>query len=143
MMIAEPDDAEAFSWQLEALLLESLRRDMPQAANGAICLAERADCGHLLVGLSGSTSYGWFLIKLLWVAPEVRRRRLASALVSRALTLARERGCHSAWLDTSNPMAHAFYLRLGFADFGHLENGPDQFPQTHRRWFMRRDLTLS
>lgn len=139
-MVIEPDNAEAFSGQLETLLLESLRRDLPQAANETISLAEYAADGQLLAGLSGSTAYGWLLIKLLWVAPEARRQGFASRLVGQALEMARERGCHAAWLDTSNPAAHAFYLRLGFADFGRLENGPGQFPETHRRWFMRRDL---
>ncbi|MFV2052382.1 GNAT family N-acetyltransferase [Aliiroseovarius sp. YM-037] len=87
--------------------------------------------------VSGSTAYGWLLIKVLWVAPQMRRQGLGRALVADAFRRARELGCHSAWLDTSDKDAKQFYVALGFEVFGSLRNQADQAPPGHQRWFLK------
>jgi hypothetical protein len=55
--------------------------------------------------------------------------------VAQAEGRARERGCHSAWLDTFSFQARGFYEKLGYEEFGRLEYPPD-----HYRHFMRKRL---
>jgi hypothetical protein len=38
--------------------------------------------------------------------------------MDRAEVHARERGCHSAWLDTFSFQARGFYEKLGYDEFG-------------------------
>ncbi|WP_170336607.1 GNAT family N-acetyltransferase [Ruegeria arenilitoris] len=135
--LIEETDSEDLALELEASLLNELSRRRPQGVNSTIELVCHKD-GVLKGGLLGTTSYGWFLLKILWVAPPFRRQGLARALFDRACTLAKARDCHSVWLDTSDPKARQVYLRWGFVQFGHLENGPDKTPPEHCRWFLQR-----
>ncbi|WP_419915093.1 GNAT family N-acetyltransferase [Hoeflea sp.] len=136
--IVAGDDGD--SREIERSLLASLREALPQATNRRFVLCARTKEGRLVAGATFETSYGWAAIKTLWVAQEYRRRGLARALMLKAEMQAIELGCHGAWLDTSNPQARAFYEALGYRVFGSLENGPDQLPQTHRRWFLNKAL---
>ncbi len=88
----------------------------------------------------GSTSYGWLLVKMLWVADEMRGGRIGTRLMDEAECLARSRGCHAAWLDTSSADAERFYLRLGYESFGDLANTPGEQSQGHRRTFLSKRL---
>ncbi len=126
-------------WVEQALLAE-LRAAAPQGVNDRVTLIAQ-DGLHLVGGLHGATSYGWLLIKTLWVDPAHRGCGLGRRLVEQAFAEARQRGCHSAWLDTSNPAAARFYQGLGFEPFGRLANTPSQSPLGHCRWFLRRALT--
>ena len=125
---------------LEDHLLRDLRLASPQGINKPIRLATHDAAGNLIAGLTGSTSYGWLLIKVLWVAPDYRRCGLGRALVTRACQTATDFGCHCAWLETSNPAALAFYRSLGFGIFAKLENTDSQEPAFHLRWFLKMPL---
>ena len=127
--------------RLEAALLEELRADLPQATNGSLTLVEEVE-GRVVAGLTGRTSYGWLHVDVLWVARAARRQGHGRRLMQAALDEARAMRCHGVWLDTSNPAACAFYLALGFEDFGCLANGDGQHPETHRRWFLRRSAGM-
>ena len=48
---------------------------------------------------------------------------------------ARDRGCHSAWLDTFSFQAPGFYQKLGYEEFGHLDYRPG-----HQRHFLKNRL---
>ena len=87
-----------------------------------------------------STSYGWLLVKMLWVDSAWRRTRVRTRLMAAVEEKGREIGCHAAWLDTSSAEARAFYLRLGYTVFGTLENEGGDVPAGHTRWFMRKRL---
>jgi GNAT superfamily N-acetyltransferase len=87
-----------------------------------------------------STSYGWLLVKMLWVDRAWRRTGVGTRLMAAAEEKGREIGCHAGWLDTSSAEARAFYLRLGYTVFGTLENEGGDVPAGHTRWFMRKRL---
>jgi GNAT superfamily N-acetyltransferase len=92
--------------------------------------------GALIVaGLAGDTYCGWLFVKYLWVSDGLRGRGIGRELMSHAEARARERGCHSAWLDTFSFQARGFYEKLGYEEFGRLD-----YPPGHYRHFMRKRL---
>ncbi|MEM7259608.1 MAG: GNAT family N-acetyltransferase [Pseudomonadota bacterium] len=124
--------------EIESRLLESLHAQQPQAHNSTFSL-QADDCDQRLIGgLTAATSYGWLLIKTLWVHPDQRGSGVGRALVLAAEDRARQCDCHGAWLDTSSAAAREFYLRCGYVEFGVLANRPTQHPAQHRRWFMQK-----
>jgi GNAT superfamily N-acetyltransferase len=92
--------------------------------------------GRIAAGLAGETYCGWLFVKYLWVSEGLRGRGVGRDLMARAEVLARERGCHSAWLDTFSFQARGFYEKLGYEEFGRLNYPPD-----HHRHFLRKRLT--
>ena len=91
---------------------------------------------RIVAGLAGQTYCGWLFVQHLWVSEGLRGRGVGRNLMARAEVLARERGCHSAWLDTFSFQAPGFYEKLGYQEFGRLDYPPD-----HHRCFMRKRLT--
>lgn len=138
--IAECDIAVA-EW-LEDKLLSSLKDTNTQAENLNIILAAKESEDQIVGGLVASTSYGWLLVKILWVESECRGSGIGRSLMEHAELSAFSRGCHGAWLDTSSADAQKFYLSLGYEIFGELRNCDDQLPSGHHRWFMKKSLCL-
>ena len=108
--------------------------------NTQLAYSATSNTGELLGGVTASTAYGWLHVKTLWVHEERRRNGLGKALVQQAESAGMDAGCHSAWLDTSNPSAKVFYEELGYLVFGELRNSLEQSPVTHTRWFMKKML---
>jgi len=134
------ESGEADAELIEARLLDALRSDQPQSVNTSFVLTLKNESDELNAGLTASTSYGWLLIKTLWVAQSQRRSGLGRSLVTDVETKARDIGCHAAWLDTSSAPAKAFYKSLGYSVFADLTNEPSQTPGSHSRWFMKKTL---
>ncbi|MEM1438229.1 MAG: GNAT family N-acetyltransferase [Pseudomonadota bacterium] len=125
---------------IEKALLKSLRSELPQSTNTSFVLSLKDPVGTIVGGLTASTSYGWLLIKVLWVEEGHRGLGFGRQLVAEAERRASDADCHSAWLDTSNPDAMRFYLSLGYTVFGELNNTGNQAPQGHARWFLKKPL---
>ncbi len=126
--------------EIERSLSAALCAANEQAENAQIVLSIRDGNQALIGGLVASTSYGWLLVKMIWVDELHRGSGLGRRLMAKAQAMATARGCHTVWLDTSNPDSLRFYQALGFETFGVLENGPEQQPHGHKRWFLRRAL---
>ena len=141
LRIEEADPGVAAT--IESRLLASLRSTLTQAENSSFVLAARSSTNELIGGLTASTSYGWLLTKLLWVEESHRHEGLGARLMEKAELKAVSLGCHSAWLETSNPTAKRFYEGLGYIEFGRLSNDAGQFPESHRRWFLKKPLERS
>ncbi|MEN9010886.1 MAG: GNAT family N-acetyltransferase, partial [Yoonia sp.] len=139
-MIADASADGRFLSDLEAALLDDLRASSIQGHNSRIDLAVRDDDGALIAGLAATTSYGWLRVNMLWVRSDHRRAGVGRQLVQRAIEQSLERGCHAAWLETSNPLARDFYKSLKFEVFAELTNEFDDVPRGHKRWFLRRKL---
>jgi GNAT superfamily N-acetyltransferase len=92
--------------------------------------------GETLGGLLGSIWGGWLRVSYLWVDEAVRGGRWGSRLMDRAEAYARERGCHSAELDTHSFQARPFYERRGYELFGTL----DDYPKGHKKFFLKKKL---
>jgi GNAT superfamily N-acetyltransferase len=124
-------DADVLPYGLEAYN-ESQWPQHPPWRPLAIFLREGT---QIAAGLAGDTYCGWLFVKYLWVSDGLRGRGVGRELMARAEALARERGCHSAWLDTFSFQARGFYQKLGYEEFGSLD-----YPPAHRRHFMRKAL---
>lgn len=94
----------------------------------------RDDAGKLAAGLAGALFWGWLFVEALWVTDELRGRGIGRALLAAAEDHARTKHCHSAWLDTFQ--AREFYQRLGYEQFGVL----DDYPPGQSRHFLRKRL---
>lgn len=88
-------------------------------------------------GLVGATNFGWLFVKYLAVDEELRGSGIGARLLERAEIIARQRGCVGAWLDTFSFQAPAFYRRMGYAEFGRL----DECPPGNARHFFAKWLT--
>jgi GNAT superfamily N-acetyltransferase len=79
-------------------------------------------------------AFDWLFVNWLWVADAYRKHGIGSQLMARADAAAQERGCHGAYLDTFTFQAPKFYERLGYREFGRLND----FPPGHSRiWFSK------
>jgi GNAT superfamily N-acetyltransferase len=120
--IAVEPDPGPFAREIETRLLDSLRQNVPAGDYAPFGILARDSEGAILGGLIGGTSYGWLLIKILWVAEDLRGQGLGARMVRLAEEEALSRGCHGAWLDSSSQRARNFYAKLGYETFGMLEN---------------------
>lgn len=93
--------------------------------------------GRVQGGLIARLSWGWLYVEKFWIAEALRGRGHGSALLRRAEGFARERGCHTAHLDTLEFQALPFYERHGYGVWGVLEGYPPGF----RQYFLRKPLT--
>lgn len=91
---------------------------------------------QVLGGVYGDTHYGWLYLGLLWVDEALRGQGWGRRLLQRAESEAAVRGCHGAWVDTYEFQAPTFYERLGYREFGRL----DEFPPGSARLFYWKPL---
>jgi ribosomal protein S18 acetylase RimI-like enzyme len=74
----------------------------------------------------------------LYVPDLLRGQGFGSRLLRQAEEEASRRGCTGAWLDTFSFQAPDFYRRRGYTVFGAIED----YPPGHRRYFLRKSLTV-
>jgi ribosomal protein S18 acetylase RimI-like enzyme len=94
------------------------------------------EAGELVGGVTGTVNWAWLSIKLLWVAPELRRQGLGRRLMTAIEELGRLRGCRQAHVDTLGFQAPAFYERLGYERFAELPG----YALGHPRIYLKRRL---
>ncbi len=94
---------------------------------------------EVLGGLYGRLLYRWMFIELLAVPEQARGQGLGSRLMGMAEDLAREKNCIGIWLDTFDFQAPEFYRRLGFSEFGQVND----YPPGHRRFYFQKRLDQS
>jgi GNAT superfamily N-acetyltransferase len=94
------------------------------------------DREQVVGGLWGRTFYRWLYVELLFVPDALRGSGLGRQLMERAEGEARARGCIGAHLDTFGFQAPTFYMELGYAVFGQL----DDFPVGQTRFFLQKAL---
>ena len=90
-------------------------------------------------GLWGVTMFEWLLLEMLFVPESMRGQGVGSALIASAEAEARSRGCLGVHVDTLSFQAAPFYKKLGYSQFGAL----DDCPPGHRRLFLQKRLTPS
>jgi GNAT superfamily N-acetyltransferase len=96
----------------------------------------RNEMSELVGGLLGETFWRWLHVNLLWVHEGHRCTGLGTQLMARAEEEAIRRGCCHAYLDTFDFQAPGFYRKLGYSEWGVLED----FPPGHQRIFLKKDF---
>lgn len=94
------------------------------------------EAGRIGGGLVGETYSGWLFIRYFWIEERLRRHRLGAGLIAAAEGRARERGCHSAYVDTFSFQAPEFYRKQGYTAFARLP-----YPPRGERIWLRKRLT--
>jgi GNAT superfamily N-acetyltransferase len=77
--------------------------------------------GRVVGGLKGQVDYCWLLVDWLWCDPDNRGRGLGSRLMAAAEAEACRRGWRGIYLQTATFQAPDFYRRLGYVEFGRLD----------------------
>lgn len=121
--------------QLYAGLLASDPAAQPRAFS-PLTLVLRDNKQTMVGALTGATLWHWLSIDVLWIAEHQRGLGHGSALVKHAESLAIERGCQHARLDTFDFQARGFYERLGYTVYGAL----DDFPRGHTQYHLAKRL---
>lgn len=93
------------------------------------------ESGEMMGGLAATINNQWMHVDLLAVQPQARGRGIGRKLLAEAETMARARGLSGVWLDTHGFQAPDYYPRLGYTEFGRIE---DQPPGHTRRFFRKR-----
>jgi GNAT superfamily N-acetyltransferase len=96
----------------------------------------RDDAGIAVGGLWAVSLFGWLHLEMLLVPEPMRGQGIGSALVAQAESEARRRDCLGMYVDTFSFQAGPFYEKLGFSQFGVL----DDCPPGHRRLFLQKRL---
>lgn len=96
--------------------------------------AVASDGAGLMGGVSGRTVYRHFLIDVVWIREDCRRRGLGRRLMQAAEAEAHRRGCVAAQVDTLSFQGLQFYQRLGFAVVGSVP----EFPAGHARHYLHK-----
>jgi GNAT superfamily N-acetyltransferase len=92
--------------------------------------------GRVVGGASGDSHYAWLYLSLLWVEESLRRAGWGRRLVERFETEGAALGARRIWVDTYGFQAPGFYRRLGYQEFGRL----DDFPPGSARHFLWKPL---
>lgn len=109
----------------------------PADGDSAFAVFLRDPDGNVVGGVLARAGRGWLRIGTLWVEPSLRGRGYGRQLMAAVEAEGRQRGCHSAYLDTFSFQAPVFYEQCGYDVFGILE----AFPDEHTRFFMRKSLS--
>ncbi|MGJ8725939.1 MAG: GNAT family N-acetyltransferase [Roseibacillus sp.] len=102
----------------------------------SLCVFDRLDSGEIVAGLTGKTYWNFLDIGYLWVSESYRGLGRATAIMKLAEAEAVKRGCNNALLDTYSFQALGFYLKLGYRQFGEI----DDFSGEHIRYYLRKQL---
>lgn len=125
-------DAQAVGDALDAYNLSHVRDYRYQSVR----LFVRDDAGAIVGGLLADVYMDWMFVKILWLDERLRGGGTGAELMHRAEEAARELGCTGVWLDTFSFQAPGFYRKLGYEEFGQL----DDYPRGFSRHFFRKLL---
>jgi GNAT superfamily N-acetyltransferase len=99
----------------------------------------RGEQQEILGGLLGYVWSDYLFVSILWVDEQLRGQGHATAMMDAAETYARDRGCHTAYLDTHSWQARPLYERRGYELFATL----DDYPAPHKKFFLKKKLTAT
>lgn len=97
----------------------------------------RDAAGEVTGGFWGVTLFRWLEVEMLFVPAALRGQGIGSALMASAEAEARARGCIGVRVDTFSFQAAPFYRKIGFSEFGAL----DDCPPGHQRVFFQKRLS--
>ena len=137
MQFALSDSAEPGTFEAIFHALDAASRDrIGPAKPRLLVIPIRDDAGVAIGGLWGVTLFRWLHVEMLLVPEPMRGQGVGTALMELAETEARSRGCLGMHVDTFSFQAAPFYEKMGFSQFGVL----DDCPPGHARLFFQKRL---
>jgi GNAT superfamily N-acetyltransferase len=118
-------------------LLDRHSKAVGKSFRSEMVVFEAHDEGVYLGGLSArfSPDLKWVFVELLAVAEDGRGKGIGGQLMARLEDEARLRGMDGIWLDTFSFQAPDFYKRLGYREFGRIDDYP---ANEARQFFLKR-----
>lgn len=101
-----------------------------------LCFVLQMPEGKIVGGVIGATYWNWLYVNLMWVREDLRGQGYGQLLLEKAEEEAKKRGAKQSYLDTFSFQAPDFYKKLGYEEFGRLED----FPAGHTRYFLVKTL---
>ncbi|PZO01808.1 MAG: GNAT family N-acetyltransferase [Hyphomicrobiales bacterium] len=89
-----------------------------------LALSLRDDDGVIVGGLIGELKWQWLHVDLLWIDDAHRGKGHGEALVAMAENTARDHGARGVYLSTMSLQAPDFYPKLGYRQYGVMEDYP-------------------
>jgi GNAT superfamily N-acetyltransferase len=127
----DPRDIAALSEGLEVFnRLDALGQERTKVSIGVFIRHDDRVVG----GAYGDIHYEWLYLSLLWLDEPWRRAGWGRQVVERFETVGREQGCRAAWVETYGFQAPGFYERMGYLEFGRLNDFP---PGSARHFFWK------
>ncbi|WP_064094258.1 GNAT family N-acetyltransferase [Rossellomorea aquimaris] len=96
----------------------------------------RNDEEEIVGGIVGEMFWHHLHVDFLWVAEEYRQGGYGTKLIRKIEEYAKEKGCYVVILDTFSFQAPHFYQKIGYKEFGVVED----FPKGHRQVYMEKRL---
>ncbi|WP_210461806.1 GNAT family N-acetyltransferase [Pantoea ananatis] len=87
-------------------------------------------------GVIAQTWWDALEVQYLWIDDLYRGKGYGKEMMKQAEAVARQRGCHMAYVDTFDFQAKGFYEKLGYKEWGAL----DGFAGKFRRHYLVKDL---
>lgn len=134
--ITREDDAPGADVRAVAEALDRFNQSHTRHRLTPVRLFVRDGDGAIVGGLLADVCMGWMFVRILWLDERLRGRGIGAGLMRRAEAEARELGCTGVWLDTFTFQAPDFYRKLGFEEFGRI----DDYPLPFARHFFRKRL---
>jgi ribosomal protein S18 acetylase RimI-like enzyme len=91
---------------------------------------------NIVGAVVGDTHLGWLFVQWFWIDEKYRGKGFGEKLLTTAEAEARKRGAKNVYLDTWSFQAPGFYKKLGYREFGRL----DDYPPGHYRAWMTKAL---
>ena len=101
-----------------------------------ISFVMRNEEDEIVGGVVGEMFWHHLHVDFLWVSEDYRQGGYGSRLIHQIEEYAREKGCYLAMLDTFSFQAPDFYKKMGYQEFGMLED----FPKGRSQHFMEKRL---
>lgn len=89
-----------------------------------LAISLRDEAGTIVGGLVGELKWQWLHVDLLWIDEAQRGQGHGEALVAMAEDAARDHGARGVYLSTMSVQAPDFYPRLGYREWGLMEDYP-------------------
>jgi ribosomal protein S18 acetylase RimI-like enzyme len=119
----ETDDAETKAAVIAGLSAYNAARVGPRRSE-PLAISLRDESGAIVGGLIGEMKWQWLHVDLLWIDEAHRGKGHGEALVASAERAAREHGARGVYLATMSIQAPDFYPKLGYKEYGRLEDYP-------------------
>lgn len=127
----ETDDAQTKEAVIAGLSAYNAARVGPRNS-APLAISLRDDDGVIVGGLIGELKWQWLHVDLIWIDEAYRGQGHGEAIVAMAEQAAREHGARGVYLSTMSIQAPDFYPKLGYVQYGVLENYPVAGERIHQ-----------